>query len=59
MDYQAGVEPLTEAELLTTVGGANLTHPGDPNYYPVIGGSDFGTNWNCHGNCFNYPQHLD
>ena len=24
-----------------------LTHPSDPNYYPILGGSDFGTNYNC------------
>lgn len=29
-----------------------LTHPSDPNYYPIVGGSDFGFNWNCPANCF-------
>ncbi len=29
-----------------------LTHPSDPNYYPIIGGSDFGFNFNCPSNCF-------
>jgi hypothetical protein len=29
-----------------------LTHPSDPNYYPIIGGSDFGFNYNCPSNCF-------
>ncbi|MBJ7338087.1 MAG: phosphoesterase [Mycolicibacterium sp.] len=29
-----------------------LTHPSDPNYYPIIGGSDFGLNYNCPSNCF-------
>jgi hypothetical protein len=30
-----------------------LTHPSDPNYYPILGGSDFGVNYNCPSNCFN------
>jgi hypothetical protein len=29
-----------------------LTHPSDPNYYPILGGTDFGTNYNCAVNCF-------
>ncbi|MDT5243792.1 MAG: hypothetical protein QOD36_1168, partial [Mycobacterium sp.] len=29
-----------------------LTHPSDPNYYPIIGGSDFGFNYNCPSKCF-------
>lgn len=29
-----------------------LTHPSDPNYYPIIGASDFGFNYNCPSNCF-------
>ena len=29
-----------------------VTHPSDPNYYPIIGGSDFGFNYNCPSNCF-------
>ena len=37
--------------LINTYGfGTNyfaLTHPSDPNYYPILGGSDFGTNFNC------------
>ena len=37
--------------LINTYGfGTNyfgLTHPSDPNYYPIIGGSDFGFNWHC------------
>ncbi len=42
--------------LINTYGfGTNyygLTHPSDPNYYPIVGGSDFGFNWNCPANCF-------
>ena len=42
--------------LINTYGlGSNyyaLTHPSDPNYYPILGGSDFGTNFNCPANCF-------
>jgi hypothetical protein len=42
--------------LLNTYGYASnyygLTHPSDPNYYPIIGGSDFGFNFNCPSNCF-------
>ena len=29
-----------------------VTHPSDPNYYPIIGGSDFGFNYNCPSRCF-------
>ncbi len=29
-----------------------LTHPSDPNYYPILGGSDFGVNYNCPSDCF-------
>jgi hypothetical protein len=29
-----------------------LTHPSDPNYYPILGGSDFGVNYNCPADCF-------
>jgi hypothetical protein len=29
-----------------------LTHPSDPNYYPILGGTDFGFNYNCPANCF-------
>ena len=42
--------------LINTYGYASnyygLTHPSDPNYYPIIGGSDFGFNYNCPSNCF-------
>lgn len=30
-----------------------LTHPSDPNYCPILGGSDFGVNWDCPKLCFN------
>ena len=37
--------------LINTYGFASnyygVTHPSDPNYYPIIGGSDFGFNYNC------------
>ncbi|TGD89419.1 phosphoesterase [Mycolicibacterium sp. CH28] len=33
-----------------------LTHPSDPNYYPILGGSDFGVNYNCAADCFNEPN---
>ncbi len=36
-----------------------LTHPSDPNYYPIIGGTDFGTNYNCPANCFDQPNLAD
>lgn len=36
-----------------------LTHPSDPNYYPILGGSDFGINYNCPSNCFNEPNLAD
>lgn len=43
-------------ELIGTYGYASnyygVTHPSDPNYYPIIGGSDFGFNYNCPSNCF-------
>ncbi len=43
-------------ELIDNYGYASnyygLTHPSDPNYYPIIGGSDFGFNYNCPSNCF-------
>ena len=46
--------------LINTYGfGTNyfgLTHPSDPNYYPIIGGSDFGFNWNCPADCFDAPN---
>ncbi len=28
------------------------THPSLPNYYPILGGSDFGFNYNCELDCF-------
>jgi hypothetical protein len=36
-----------------------LTHPSDPNYYPILGGTDFGTNFNCPANCFDAPNLAD
>ena len=43
-------------ELIDNYGYASnyygVTHPSDPNYYPIIGGSDFGFNYNCPSNCF-------
>ncbi len=36
-----------------------LTHPSDPNYYPILGGSDFGINYNCPANCFARPNLAD
>lgn len=36
-----------------------LTHPSDPNYYPILGGSDFGVNYNCPANCFNQRNLAD
>jgi hypothetical protein len=36
-----------------------LTHPSDPNYYPILGGSDFGVNYNCLANCFDQPNLAD
>jgi hypothetical protein len=36
-----------------------LTHPSDPNYYPILGGSDFGVNYNCAANCFDQPNLAD
>jgi hypothetical protein len=36
-----------------------LTHPSDPNYYPILGGSDFGINYNCPANCFDAPNLAD
>ena len=36
-----------------------ITHPSDPNYYPIIGGSDFGVNWNCPADCFDVPNLVD
>lgn len=42
--------------------GANYyapTHPGLPNYYPILDGSDFGVNWNCPLDCFDQPNLAD
>ena len=36
-----------------------LTHPSDPNYYPILGGSDFGINYNCSADCFDKPNLAD
>lgn len=36
-----------------------LTHPSDPNYYPILGGSDFGTHYNCAADCFDEPNIAD
>ncbi len=36
-----------------------LTHPSDPNYYPILGGSDFGINYNCAADCFDAPNLAD
>ena len=36
-----------------------LTHPSDPNYYPILGGSDFGINYNCATDCFDEPNLAD
>jgi len=48
--------------LIQTYGFASnyyaLTHPSDPNYYPIIGGSDFGFNYNCPADCFDPPVNL-
>jgi hypothetical protein len=30
----------------------SLTHPSGPNYYPILGGTDYGTNYNCPTDCF-------
>lgn len=29
-----------------------LTHPSMPNYWPILGGTDFGLNYNCAAKCF-------
>ena len=36
-----------------------LTHPSLPNYYPILGGSDFGINYNCTSDCFDEPNLVD
>jgi hypothetical protein len=35
------------------------THPSLPNYYPILGGSDFGFNFNCELDCFDQPNLAD
>ena len=49
--------------LINTYGwGSNyfaLTHPSDPNYYPILGGSDFGVNYNCPVLCFDQRNLAD
>ena len=49
--------------LINTYGYASnyyaLTHPSDPNYTPILGGSDFGLNYNCAANCYNEPNLAD
>jgi hypothetical protein len=49
--------------LINTYGYASdyfaLAHPSNPNYYPILGGSDFGVNWNCPANCFDEPNLAD
>ncbi len=35
------------------------THPSLPNYYPILGGSDFGFNYNCAMDCFDAPNLAD
>lgn len=36
-----------------------LTHPSSPNYYPILGGSDFGLTYNCPSNCFDQRNLVD
>jgi Phosphoesterase family len=49
--------------LINTYGyGSNyfgLTHPSDPNYYPILGGSNFDVNWNCPKDCFDVANLAD
>ena len=49
--------------LIDTSGSASnyfgVAHPSDPNYYPILGGSDFGINYNCPANCFDEPNLAD
>ncbi len=49
--------------LINTYGyGSNyfaLTHPSNPNYFPILGGSDFGVNYDCPKNCFDEPNLAD
>ena len=48
--------PYLNNTLLTMYGYASnyyaLTHPSLPNYYPILGGSDYGVIYNCESNCF-------
>ena len=49
--------------LINTYGVAGnyygLTHPSDPNYYPILGGSDFGLSYNCATNCIDATNLAD
>ncbi|SOJ56581.1 Phosphatidylinositol-3-phosphatase [Mycobacterium simulans] len=49
--------------LISTYGyGSNYyaaTHPSDPNYTPILGGSDFGVNFNCPKDCYDEPNLAD
>ena len=49
--------------LINTYGVATdyyaLTHPSDPNYYPILGGSDFGLSYNCATNCIDATNLAD
>ena len=36
-----------------------LTHPSLPNYYPILGGSNFNVDWNCPKDCFDQPNLAD
>ncbi|WP_328350328.1 alkaline phosphatase family protein [Mycobacterium sp. NBC_00419] len=33
-----------------------LTHPSDPNYWPILGGSNYDLNYNCAADCFDAPN---
>jgi hypothetical protein len=50
-------------ELLSSYGHATnyyaLTHPSDPNYTPILGGSDFGISYNCPADCISAPNLAD
>ena len=50
-------------ELLSSFGHATnyyaLTHPSDPNYTPILGGSDFGISYNCPADCISAPNLAD
>jgi len=49
--------------LINTYGYASnyyaLTHPSNPNYIPILGGSDFGVDYDCAANCFDEPNLAD